>query len=99
MFGQRVHSFAGCSASCHRFIGGLPFGKVDVPVLRELVANDPLELSGFYWKRLLVCVELLSPLVLHLRTVRNRLTEMFDRLFGQVELLHGRPPEGLLSGL
>ena len=99
MFGQSVHRFAACGASCDRFIGGLPFGKIDVPVFRELAANDALELGGFLWKRLLVGVELLPPLVLHLRAMRNGLTEVFHRVLGQVELLHARPPQGFLGGL
>src|SRR5580693_1561201 len=99
MFGQSIHRFAARGASCHRFIGGLPFGEIDVPVLRKLVADDALELCGLLWKRLLVCVELLPPLVLHPRAIWNRLTEIFHRVFGQVELVHGWPSEGFLGGL
>src|SRR5580700_104493 len=99
MFGQSIHRFAACRASCYWFIGRLPFGKVDVPVLRELAANDALELSGYLRKRLLVCVELLSPLILHLRAMRDRLTEILHRVLGQVEFVHAWPAQGLLGGL
>src|SRR5580700_8340100 len=98
MFGESIHHFAAGGAGCHWFIGGLPFREIGVPVLRELVVNYALELGGLLWERSLVCVELLSPLVLHIRAARERLAEILHGVLRQVELVHTRPPECFLGG-